>query len=119
LIWAGPARKPSRRTRVWLPCGHGASDPQLAALFFQYARYLTIAGSREDSPLPMNLQGIWNDGLAAAMGWTCDYHLDINTQQNYWPAEEANLSESCEPLFRSCRIPASAGTPHRPRTLRY
>jgi alpha-L-fucosidase 2 len=78
---------------------YGAKDPQLAALFFQYARYLTIAGSREDSPLPMNLQGIWNDGLAAAMGWTCDYHLDINTQQNYWPAEEANLSESCEPLF--------------------
>jgi len=78
----------------------GAEDPQLAALFFQYARYLMIAGSRKDSPLPLHLQGIWNDGLAAAMGWTCDYHLDINTQQNYWAAEVANLGECTQPLFR-------------------
>ena len=78
----------------------GESDPQLAALFFQYGRYLVIAGSREDSPLPMHLQGIWNDGLAATMGWTCDYHLDINTEQNYWPVEVANLSECGQPLFR-------------------
>jgi len=78
----------------------GASDPHLAALFFQYGRYLLIAGSRENSPLPMNLQGIWNDGLAAKMQWTCDFHLDINTQQNYWPTEVCNLSECGEPLFR-------------------
>ncbi len=77
----------------------GQADPQLAALFFQYARYLTIAGSREDSPLPMHLQGLWNDGLAADMGWTCDYHLDINTQQNYWLTESGNLSECGQPLF--------------------
>ncbi len=80
--------------------GRGQVDPQLAALFFQYGRYLVIAGSREDSPLPMHLQGLWNDGLAADMGWTCDYHLDINTQQNYWPTEVANLSECGQPLFR-------------------
>lgn len=78
----------------------GGDDPQLAALFFQYGRYLLIAGSREDSPLPTNLQGIWNDNLACNMGWTCDFHLDINTQQNYWPAEVCNLSECHEPLFR-------------------
>ena len=78
----------------------GQVDPQLAALFFQYGRYLVVAGSREDSPLPMHLQGLWNDGLAAEMGWTCDYHLDINTQQNYWPTEVANLSECGQPLFR-------------------
>jgi alpha-L-fucosidase 2 len=78
----------------------GQDDPQLTALFFQYARYLTIAGSREDSPLPMHLQGLWNDGLAADMGWTCDYHLDINTQQNYWLTESGNLSECGQPLFR-------------------
>ena len=70
------------------------------AQFFQYGRYLLIAGSREDSPLPTNLQGIWNDNLACNMGWTCDFHLDINTQQNYWPAEVCNLSECHEPLFR-------------------
>lgn len=78
----------------------GGDDPQLAALFFQYGRYLLIAGSREDSPLPTNLQGIWNDNLACNIGWTCDFHLDINTQQNYWPTEACNLPECHEPLFR-------------------
>jgi alpha-L-fucosidase 2 len=77
----------------------GADDPELLALFFQYGRYLTITGSRADSPLPLALQGIWNDGLASSMGWTDDFHLDINTQQNYWPAEVCNLSECQTPLF--------------------
>lgn len=77
----------------------GASDPELDALFFQYGRYLTIAGSRSNSPLPLALQGIWNDGLASSMGWTDDFHLDINTEQNYWLAEVGNLSESQAPLF--------------------
>jgi alpha-L-fucosidase 2 len=77
----------------------GAQDPELLALFFQYGRYLTIAGSRVDSPLPLALQGIWNDGLASSMGWTDDFHLDINTQQNYWPAEVCNLGECQTPLF--------------------
>lgn len=76
----------------------GGDDPELCALFFQYGRYLTIAGSREDSPLPLALQGIWNDGLAAAMGWTDDFHLDINTQQDYWLCEVGNLSECHAPL---------------------
>ncbi|MHB8866263.1 MAG: glycosyl hydrolase family 95 catalytic domain-containing protein, partial [Pirellulaceae bacterium] len=78
----------------------GKDDPALAAQFFQYGRYLLIAGSRDDSPLPTNLQGLWNDNLACNMGWTCDFHLDINMQQNYWPAEVCNLSECHEPLFR-------------------
>jgi alpha-L-fucosidase 2 len=77
----------------------GAEDPELLALFFRYGRYLTIAGSRADSQLPLGLQGIWNDGLASSMGWTDDFHLDINTQQNYWPAEVSNLSECQMPLF--------------------
>ena len=78
----------------------GRDDPGLIAQFFQFGRYLLIAGSREDSPLPTNLQGIWNDNLACNMGWTCDFHLDINTQQNYWPTEVCNLSECHQPLFR-------------------
>jgi alpha-L-fucosidase 2 len=77
----------------------GMADPELSALFFQYGRYLTIAGSRPNSPLPLALQGIWNDGLASSMGWTDDFHLDINTQQNYWLAEVGNLSECQTPLF--------------------
>ena len=88
---------------------NGANDPELLALFFQYGRYLTIAGSRADSPLPLALQGIWNDGLASSMGWTDDYHLDINTQQNYWPAEVCNLSECQTPLFGLIDLMRSAG----------
>jgi len=77
----------------------GTNDPELLALYFQYGRYLTIAGSRADSRLPLALQGIWNDGLASSMGWTDDFHLDINTEQNYWPAEVCNLAECQIPLF--------------------
>jgi alpha-L-fucosidase 2 len=78
----------------------GGDDPELLALFFQYGRYLTIAGSREDSPLPLALQGLWNDGLASGASWTNDFHLDVNTQQNYWAAEVTNLAECQAPLFR-------------------
>lgn len=87
----------------------GKSDPQLSALFFQYARYLLIAGSRENSPLPTSLQGIWNDNLASKMEWTCDFHLDINTEQNYWHAEAGNLAECHEPLFRLIESLREAG----------
>jgi alpha-L-fucosidase 2 len=78
----------------------GKDDPGLCALFMQYGRYLTIAGSRANSPLPMALQGIWNDSLAASMGWSDDFHLDINTQQNYWAVNVCNLDECGEPLYR-------------------
>jgi alpha-L-fucosidase 2 len=89
--------------------GEGADDPELLALFFQYGRYLTIAGSREDSALPLALQGIWNDGLASSMGWTDDFHLDINTQQNYWAAEVCNLGECQLPLFRWIEVLRESG----------
>jgi alpha-L-fucosidase 2 len=78
----------------------GGHDPQLISLFFQYGRYLLIAGSRPNSPLPANAQGVWNDNRACNMEWTCDFHLDLDTQMNYWPAETTNLSETSEPLFR-------------------
>jgi alpha-L-fucosidase 2 len=57
----------------------GFDDPELFALFFQYGRYLLITGTRIDSPLPLHLQGLWNDGEANRMSWSCDYHLDTNT----------------------------------------
>lgn len=78
----------------------GGEDPELLALYFQYGRYLTIAGSREDSPLPLALQGLWNDGRASSAPWSNDFHLDINTQQNYWAAEITGLAECQYPLFR-------------------
>ena len=71
----------------------------LTALLFQFGRYLLHSSSRSDSPLPAHLQGIWNDSVASRIGWTCDMHLDINTQMNYWPAEPAALSESTDPLL--------------------
>lgn len=79
---------------------NGQKDPGLQALFLQYGRYLTIASSRKNSPLPIALQGFFNDNLACNMGWTNDYHLDINTQQNYWLTNVGNLAECNEPLFR-------------------
>lgn len=84
----------------WKKVKNGANDVILDALFFNYARYLLIAASREDSPLPANLQGIWNDNLACNMGWANDYHLDINTQQNYWLSNIGNLQELNAPLFK-------------------
>ncbi|PMD33379.1 glycoside hydrolase family 95 protein [Hyaloscypha variabilis F] len=77
----------------------GFDDPSLFALYFQYGRYLTISGTRANSPLPLHLQGLWNDGEASKMNWSCDYHLDINTQMNYFPTEMANLSDCHTPLI--------------------
>lgn len=95
--------------RVSMLAGDVGGDPGLFALFYQYGRYLTIAGSRKDSPLPMNLQGIWNDGEANAMAWSCDYHLDVNTEMNYYPTEAANLAECQVPLTRFVRGLAESG----------
>ncbi len=68
----------------------GKDDPGLAALYFNYGRYLLISSSRQGS-LPANLQGIWNEHLEPP--WNSDYHININLQMNYWPAEITNLRE--------------------------
>ncbi|NOS68575.1 MAG: glycoside hydrolase family 95 protein [Verrucomicrobia bacterium] len=74
----------------------GATDPALAALYFNFGRYLLISSSRPGG-LPANLQGIWAEELSTP--WTGDWHLDMNVQMNYWPAEVCNLSELHQPLF--------------------
>ena len=71
-------------------------DPSLAALYFQFGRYLLISSSRPGS-LPPNLQGIWNQDFWPA--WGSKYTININTEMNYWPAEVANLAECHQPLF--------------------
>ncbi|HEY3761661.1 MAG TPA: glycoside hydrolase N-terminal domain-containing protein [Verrucomicrobiae bacterium] len=71
-------------------------DPSLAALYFQYGRYLLISSSRPGGQ-PANLQGIWNEQLDPP--WECKWTVNINTEMNYWPAEVANLSECTGPLF--------------------
>ncbi|WBB61857.1 glycoside hydrolase family 95 protein [Streptomyces sp. WMMC500] len=75
--------------------GPEAADRALEELFFRYGRYLLAASSRPGS-LPANLQGVWND--MEAPPWQADYHLNINLQMNYWPADVANLAETAEPL---------------------
>ena len=75
-------------------------DEPLAALYFQYGRYLMIAGSRPGGQ-PLNLQGMWNEEVIPP--WASGYTININTEMNYWPAEAANLSECAEPLWRMIR----------------
>src|SRR5688572_8035122 len=71
-------------------------DYQLQTLYYQYGRYLMIAASRPGSR-PTNLQGIWNDHVQPP--WGSNYTTNINTEMNYWPAENTNLSECHLPLF--------------------
>lgn len=79
---------------------YGGADAEqnrgVEALYFQYGRYLLIASSRRGS-LPANLQGVWNNSVTPP--WNADYHVNINLQMNYWPAETTNLSETTAPLF--------------------
>ncbi len=81
-------------------------DPQLAALMFQYGRYLLIASSRPGSQ-PANLQGLWNDKLSPP--WESKYTTNINAEMNYWPAELTNLSECHEPFLEMIEQVAVTG----------
>jgi len=75
----------------------GTNDPALAALVFQFGRYLLISSSRPGTQ-PANLQGIWNKDQNPM--WDSKYTTNINTEMNYWPAEVGNLSECAGPLFK-------------------
>ncbi len=72
-------------------------DAGLCALLYQFGRYLLIASSRPGGE-PANLQGIWSQDPRAI--WSCNYTININTQMNYWAAEQAALPELCQPLFQ-------------------
>jgi len=93
---AGPNGKLPTPERVRL--NELTPDPALAALYFQFGRHLLLSGSREDSPLPTNLQGIWADEYSTP--WRGDFHSNINLQMNYWAATSTNLAESHLPLMR-------------------
>lgn len=75
-------------------------DEDLVTLFFQFGRYLMIAGSRKGGQ-PLNLQGIWNDKVIPP--WASAYTTNINLEMNYWPAEVTNLSECNEPFFNAIK----------------
>lgn len=74
----------------------GKEDPQLLSLYFNFARYLMIASSREGS-LPANLQGIWANEFEPS--WGSKYTVNINLQMNYWMAEKVGLSSLHMPLM--------------------
>ncbi len=74
----------------------GGVDRHLVAQYAQFGRYLLVASSRPGD-LPANLQGLWNEQPKPS--WNSDYHLNINVQMNYWPAEPWNLAECHVPLL--------------------
>ncbi|MFC6090151.1 glycosyl hydrolase family 95 catalytic domain-containing protein [Saccharothrix lopnurensis] len=84
-------------TDVRIARHNSTTDPQFAALLFQYGRYLLISSSRPGTQ-PANLQGIWNDQLAPS--WESKYTINANLPMNYWPADTTNLAECHEPVFR-------------------
>ena len=75
---------------------NGNTDPDLIETYFQYGRYLLACSSRPGT-MPANLQGLWAHKLKNP--WSADFHLDINLQMNYWPAEVCNLSECHLPML--------------------
>ncbi len=81
-------------------------DPALVALLFQYGRYLMISSSRPGGQ-PANLQGLWNESNNPP--WDSKYTDNINTEMNYWPVEETNLSECQLPLFDALKDLAASG----------
>jgi alpha-L-fucosidase 2 len=87
----------------WLPTDERVrrfalgEDPALAALYFQFGRYLLLSSSRPGSQ-PANLQGIWNERTNPP--WGSKWTININTQMNYWPAGPTALGECVEPLLR-------------------
>ncbi|MGV9363509.1 glycosyl hydrolase family 95 catalytic domain-containing protein [Amycolatopsis sp. NPDC003731] len=83
-------------TDVRIAQHNSVSDPQFAALLFQFGRYLLISSSRPGTQ-PANLQGIWNDSLNPS--WESKYTLNANLPMNYWPADVTNLPECYEPVF--------------------
>jgi len=82
-------------------------DPGLAALYYQFGRYLLISSSRPGSQ-PANLQGLWSNSLFPA--WAANWTLNCNAEINYWPVESANLAECHLPLLQLTRELSMDGT---------
>ena len=102
----GSTAAAQRPTDERIAASQASDDPALAALYFQYARYLLICSSRPGGQ-PANLQGLWNDSLNPP--WGSKYTININTQMNYWPAEPTALGECVTPLVEMVRDLAVTG----------
>jgi len=95
-LYLGPQQMEHPTDDRLLKVNDGDTDNGLTALYFQYGRYLMIASARKGTP-PSNLQGIWNPFVQPP--WGSNYTININTQMNYWPAENTNLAECHHSLF--------------------
>ncbi|MCW8312329.1 glycoside hydrolase family 95 protein [Sphingobacterium sp. InxBP1] len=86
-----------------------AQDPDLAALYYQYGRYLNISSTAPKiaQALPPNLQGLWAHQINTP--WNGDYHLNINAQMNHWGVEVNNLSEYHRPFIAMIKRIAKEG----------
>ncbi len=84
------------------------ANPELEALYYQYGRYLLISSSRTMG-VPANLQGLWNEGVNPP--WSCNYTININLEENYWPAEAAALPEMHESMLAFVRNLGKNGEP--------
>ena len=102
----GATEAASRPTDERVKAFADGRDPALAALHFQYGRYLLLSCSRPGGQ-PATLQGLWNDSLSPP--WGSKYTVNINTEMNYWPAAPANLLECYAPLFSMIGELADAG----------
>jgi alpha-L-fucosidase 2 len=85
-------------------------DNGMAALYYQFGRYLSIASTAPHvkDALPPNLQGLWAHEIQTP--WNGDYHLNINAQMNHWGVESGNLSEYHRPFIDLIKRLAVSGT---------
>lgn len=97
LTLDGNAAQEAKDTEQRIKEFHKTSDPQLAANYFQFGRYLLISSSQPGTQ-PANLQGIWNPDARQYPAWDSKYTSNINVEMNYWPAEVTNLAECHEPF---------------------
>ena len=81
-------------------------DPHLAALYFQYGRYLLISSSQPGGQ-PITLQGLWNNKMNPP--WDSKYTININSEMNYWPAEKTNLAELHDPFLQMVKELSETG----------
>jgi alpha-L-fucosidase 2 len=109
----GHSEAEERPTDIRLAEYSQGNDPQLAALYFQFGRYLLISSSQPGGQ-PATLQGLWNESLDPP--WGSKYTTNINTEMNYWPSEVANLEEMNEPLVRMIEELSTSGS-HTARTM--
>lgn len=109
LTFVGNPVQETKNTEQRIKEFHKTADPQLAANYFQFGRYLLISSSQPGTQ-PANLQGIWNPDARQYPAWDSKYTSNINVEMNYWPAEVTNLSECHEPFIEMVKDVSATGT---------